>query len=266
MLQQTPVVRVDPVWRVWMSRWPSPADLAHSSAGDAVRAWGRLGYPRRALRLHAAATAIVERHHGRVPESHAELLLLPGVGSYTAAAVASFAFGLREAVVDTNVRRVLARVATGVGQAAPSLTRAETDLAASVLPVEAEAARRWNAAVMELGALVCSARLPRCGDCPVQDLCAWQRAGRPAYAGPVARPQPWKGTDRQARGALMAVLRAATGPVAEARLARAWPDDPAQRERALGSLVHDGLVEPSSQNRFQLPGSSADSGPGGRAG
>jgi len=255
MLQQTPVVRVEPVWRQWMSEWPSPAALAASAPGDAVRAWGQLGYPRRALRLHAAATAIVEQYGGRVPDRHDALLALPGVGSYTAAAVACFAFGLREAVVDTNVRRVLARLVTGSEQAAPSLTRAETFLATSLLPPDAETTRSWNVAVMELGALVCSARSPRCPDCPVQDLCAWQEAGRPAYEGPVGRTQAWHGTDRQARGRLLAVLRDATGPVTAAQLAGAWPDDPAQRERCLGSLVTDGLVEPLSRHRFRLPGS-----------
>lgn len=254
MLQQTPVIRVEPVWRQWMSQWPSPAALAAATPGDAVRAWGRLGYPRRALRLHAAAGAIVEQHGGRVPATHDALLALPGVGSYTAAAVACFAFGLREAVVDTNVRRVLARAVTGSAQASASLTRAETDLAASVLPADAQTASRWNVAVMELGALVCSARSPRCPDCPVQDLCVWQRAGQPAYEGPVRRSQPWNGTDRQARGRLMAVLRAASGPVTAARLAGAWPVDDAQRDRCLESLVSDGLVEPLSRKRFRLPG------------
>lgn len=259
MLQQTPVIRVEPVWRQWMSQWPSPADLAASTPGDALRAWGRLGYPRRALRLHGAAAVIVEQHRGRVPDSHEALMALPGVGSYTAAAVASFAFGLRETVVDTNVRRVLARVVTGSEHAAPSLTRAETDLAASMLPADAQTTRVWNVAVMELGALVCSARSPQCQDCPVRDLCAWQLSGRPAYVGPVGRRQAWHGTDRQARGRLMAVLRDSTGPVTAARLASVWPDDPTQCGRALDSLVADGLVEPLSRHRFQLPERSGGS-------
>lgn len=266
MLQQTPVVRVEPVWRQWMSTWPSPAALAAAAPGDAVRAWGRLGYPRRALRLHAAATAIVQQHRGQVPDDHEALLALPGVGIYTAAAVASFAFGLRQAVVDTNVRRVLARAVTGSQRAAPSLTRAEASLATSVLPANARTARGWNVAVMELGALVCTSTSPRCPDCPVQDLCAWQQAGRPAYQGPVGRTQAWHGTDRQARGRLLAVLREAPGPVTAAQLAGAWPDDQAQCARCLDSLVTDGLVEPLSQHRFQLPGLSEGSPHPGEAG
>jgi A/G-specific adenine glycosylase len=254
MLQQTPVVRVEPVWRQWMTRWPTPAALALSAPGDAVHAWGRLGYPRRALRLHAAAVAMVERHEGEVPDSPAELLALPGVGQYTAAAVSAFAFGLRATVVDTNVRRVLARIIDGAALAAPALTRAEMVQAAALLPESSNDARIWNAAVMEVGALVCSARSPRCPECPVRDLCAWHQAGQPAYQGPVRRTQSWHGTDRQCRGAILAVLRALQGPVAAPALGSAWSTDDAQRDRCLDSLVMDGLVEPLAGNTFRLPG------------
>src|SRR4051812_12193126 len=166
MLQQTPVARVVPVHEAWLERWPTPARLAAEPTGEAVRAWGRLGYPRRALRLHAAATAIVERHDGRVPDSYDELIALPGVGDYTAAAVASFAFRQRHVVLDTNVRRVLARALSGVELPNTSVTRAERELAGSVLPDADETAATWAVAVMELGAVVCTASSPRCGDCP----------------------------------------------------------------------------------------------------
>jgi A/G-specific adenine glycosylase len=254
MLQQTPVVRVEPVWRRWVSRWPTPAALAGSAPGDAVHAWGRLGYPRRALRLHAAAVAIVEGHGGEVPDRLPELLALPGVGAYTASAVSAFAFGQRAAVVDTNVRRVFARVIDGVAQAAPSLTRTEMDLATTLLPEAREDARAWGVAVMEVGALVCLARTPRCPSCPVPDLCAWQLADRPAYEGPARRIQPWHGTDRQCRGAILAVLRASTDPVTAGEIDTAWSTGDAQRHRCLDSLVTDGLVEPLSGQRFRLPG------------
>ncbi len=253
MLQQTPVARVEPVWREWMARWPSPAALAAAPAGEAVRAWGRLGYPRRALRLHQAAAAIVGRHQGEVPLDEADLRALPGVGTYTAAAVASFAHGQRATVVDTNVRRVLVRVVQGAAAPAPSLSRAETDLATSLLPDDDGQAARWNVAVMELGALVCSARAPRCGDCPVAQLCAWRLAGHPAYDGPARRTQKWHGTDRQVRGALLAVLRESDRPVGAKALAAAWPDDGRQRARCLDGLVADGLVEPLAGGRFRLP-------------
>jgi len=254
MLQQTPVARVEPVWRQWMSRWPSPVTLAASPPGDAIHAWGRLGYPRRALRLHAAAVAMVQRHGGRVPDTHAELLALPGVGTYTATAVSAFAFGMRTAVVDTNVRRVFARIVGGAGQAAPSVTRAELDLATALLPENAGVARTWSFAVMEVGALVCSSRSPRCTECPVRDLCVWQRAGQPAYEGPARRGQLWEGTDRQCRGAILAVLRESRGPVTARGVRAAWPTDDAQRDRCLDSLVSDGLMEPLSGTRFRLPG------------
>jgi len=253
MLQQTPVARVEPVWREWLSRWPSPTALAAAAPGDAVRAWGRLGYPRRALRLHAAATAMRDEHDGAVPSTEAGLLTLPGVGVYTAAAVAAFAFGERTTVVDTNVRRVLARSVQGRQHAAPSLTRSELVLAESLVPADPLTAATWNVAVMELGALVCNARGPRCEACPLVALCAWQHAGRPAYEGPPRRGQSWHGTDRQARGALLAVLRERTTPVPRAELAAAVPDE-GQRERCLDSLVSDGLVEPLARGRFRLPG------------
>ena len=254
MLQQTPVVRVEPVWRAWMSRWPSPAALAESPTGEAIHAWGRLGYPRRALRLHAAAVAMVERHRGEVPRSHDELLTLPGVGTYTAAAVSAFAFGARVAVLDTNVRRVFARAINGVAQAGPSLNRAETELATALLPETPDVARAWSVAVMEVGALVCSARTPLCPQCPVEDLCAWQLAGRPSYEGPVRRAQSWLGTDRQCRGAILAVVRGSSKPVSATEVGAAWAIDDVQRERCLDGLLADGLVEPLPGDRFRLPG------------
>ena len=255
MLQQTPVARVEPVWQAWMSRWPTPAALAQEAPGEAVRAWGRLGYPRRALRLHAAAVAMVDNQGGEVPGTQAALLALPGVGTYTAAAVAAFAFGERTTVVDTNVRRVLARVVGGAEYAAASPTRAELAQAAALVPLDPATARVWSVAVMELGALVCTARAPRCADCPVRRQCAWRLAGHPAYDGPARRGQAWHGTDRQMRGALLAVLRDEDGPVQPHQL-EAVSGAAAQRERCLDSLVADGLVEPLADGRFALPGAS----------
>ncbi|MFD6094959.1 A/G-specific adenine glycosylase [Nocardiopsis flavescens] len=252
MLQQTPVVRVLPAWRAWMERWPTPAHLAEDSPGEAVRMWNRLGYPRRALRLHACATAITGEHGGVVPDDHATLLSLPGVGAYTAAAVASFAFGQRHAILDTNVRRVLARAETGVEYPPKTQTKAEVTLAESLLPPEPSVAARWGVAVMELGALVCTARSPACADCPIAVQCAWTAAGRPAYSGPPRRGQTYAGTDRQARGRLLAVLRDSAGPVAKPALDAVW-DDGVQRERALDGLVADGLVDPLEDGRYALP-------------
>jgi A/G-specific adenine glycosylase len=235
-----------------MARWPSPADLAGESPGEAVRQWDRLGYPRRALNLHAAALAIVERHDGRVPDREADLRALPGVGEYTAAAVLAFAFGRRSVVLDTNVRRVLARLVDGQQHPGPSLTAAERARAAALVPDGDAAAARWSAGVMELGALVCTASAPRCGSCPVAGMCAWVRAGRPAYDGPQRRVQRFAGTDRQVRGRIMAVLRAAEGSVGRPAIEATW-EDALQRERALDGLVADGLVELVGGDRYGLP-------------
>lgn len=251
MLQQTPAARVALAWESWLRRWPAPAALAADSPGEAVREWGRLGYPRRALRLHQAAAAMVERHCGEVPSSYDDLLALPGVGGYTAAAVAVFGFGARHAVLDTNVRRVYARVLDGDADAlTASPTRAEVAAATELVPADDPA--RYGVAVMELGALVCTARSPRCDDCPVVDACAWWAAGRPD--GPSARkPQTYAGTDRQVRGRLLSVLReSAVDIVTKPDLDLVWDDD-VQRERALATLVADGLVVDLGNSRYRLP-------------
>lgn len=252
MLQQTPVARVLPVHEAWLERWPTPADLAAEPTGEAVRMWGRLGYPRRALRLHAAAVAIVEHHDGEVPSSYDDLLALPGVGDYTASAIASFAFGQRHVVLDTNVRRVLTRTVSGGELPAPAVTRAERDVATSLLPEDPATAATWAVATMELGALVCTARQPSCGTCPVADLCAWRGAGFPAYDGPPRRGQAWAGTDRQCRGRIMALAREQTS-ISDAQVTAAWPGTE-QRERCLAGLVADGLLTQITPGRWALPG------------
>ncbi len=251
MLQQTPVVRVLPVYQAWMLRWPAPGDLAAASTGDAVRAWGRLGYPRRALRLHAAATAIAIDHGGRVPSSVQELLTLPGIGEYTARAIAAFAFGARAPVVDTNVRRVLSRVVRGVDSIREPATQSDRRELEGLLPDDPPTAARFSAALMELGALICTATNPRCPDCPLSDLCRWRASGRPAA---VARRavQTWAGTDRQVRGRILALLRAAHSAVPADEIAQAWPDEQ-QRQRCVYSLVADRLVTLLPDGSLTLP-------------
>jgi len=252
MLQQTPVSRVLPAHAAWLARWPMPAALADASPADAVRQWDRLGYPRRAVRLHESAQLIVSRHGGQVPASVEELRALPGVGSYTAAAIASFAFGQRHAVLDTNVRRVLTRLVTGEGLPRAAPTVAEVRLAESLLPQDARQAAQWSVGVMELGALVCTATRPRCADCPFAGECAWLRRGCPP---PAARrgQAAYHGSDRQCRGHLLAVLRAATAPVPADTVAAAWHDS-AQRARALAALVKDGIIVQCGDGSFALPG------------
>ena len=242
MLQQTPVVRVIPRLEEWLERWPTPADLAAVPSGEAVRAWHRLGYPRRALNLHAAAVAITERHGGVVPRSVEELLALPGVGDYTARAVAAFAYGDRHPVVDTNVRRVIARAIKGQGEAGPPSTRRDLAAMEAILPIDEADARLAGAAIMELGAMICTARVPRCDDCPIAEQCAWRLDGYPVYLGPRAAVQKkFEGSDRQVRGLIVAELRASDIPVTSDEIDAVWPDA-VQRERALAGLLRDGLV------------------------
>jgi len=252
MLQQTPVARVIPRLEAWLARWPTPADLAAVPPGEAVRAWDRLGYPRRALNLHAASVAITERHGGVVPADVDALLALPGVGPYTARAVAAFAYGIRVPVVDVNVRRVLARAVRGVGEPGPARTREEHELMESLLPADAARARLANAGTMELGQTVCTARTPRCEACPLTELCAWRAAGYPAYTGPAAPKQkPYAGSDREVRGRILRELRASELPVPAPRVEALWPDA-VQRERALAGLLADGLVERAGDG-YALP-------------
>ena len=251
MLQQTPVARVEPIWRAWMQRWPTPADLAAATPAEVIRAWGKLGYPRRALRLHAAANALVERHDGRVPDDLDALLALPGIGDYTAGAILAFAYQRPALALDTNVRRVLARHDGGRAYPAASITAAERARASELMATSGDGAQ-WMAALMELGALICTSASPHCEKCPVAEGCRWRALGYPDDA-PRPRRQPrYDGSDRQARGALLDVLRAADGPVSKKRLDLAWADM-SQRERALDSLVADGLVEAMPRGRFTLP-------------
>jgi A/G-specific adenine glycosylase len=253
MLQQTPVARVEPSWHDWLARWPTPSALAAATPADVLRAWGKLGYPRRALRLRDAATVIAAEHDDVVPSDVDTLLALPGIGAYTARAVAAFAYRKRCPVVDTNVRRVIARAVHGAGDAGPASTTRDLADAEKLLPADDEFAAQLSAALMELGAMVCTARAPRCVDCPVLDTCAWQLAGRPAYAGPAKPVQRFAGTDRQVRGLLLDVLRETTIPVAKARLDLVW-SEPGQRDRCLDSLLVDGLVEQTTDGMFALPG------------
>lgn len=254
MLQQTPVARVLPVWTAWMSRWPRPADLAAASQADAVRAWERLGYPRRAKRLWECARVLLDRHGGEVPADAASLLALPGVGDYTASAVLAFAFGHRAVVLDTNVRRVLARAWEGEPLPGPTVRRAERELAERVAPLEPAASASWAAASMELGALVCTARAPRCDECPLETSCAWVAGGKRGLEEAPRRTQAWHGTDRQVRGRILAILRAADGPVVIDGRAALDDVEPGQLDRCLESLVTDGLAEINDERRglYQL--------------
>ena len=252
MLQQTPTARVAPIWLAWVQRWPTPSATAAAGAADVLRAWGKLGYPRRAKRLHECATAIAAQHGDVVPDDVDTLLTLPGVGAYTARAVACFAYRKRVPVVDTNVRRVVARAIHGRADAGtPSAVRDHADVEA-LLP-ENDSAPIFSAALMELGATICTARAPKCGICPLRS-CAWRAAGYPPSPEPPRPSQRYAGTDRQVRGKLLDVLRASATPVERAQLDVVWLTDTAQRNRALDSLLVDGLVEQTVDGRFALSG------------
>jgi len=248
MLQQTPVARVEPVWRAWMKRWPQPADLAAAAKADVLRSWQGMGYPRRAARMQEAAALIGTRHGGEVPATMPDLMALPGVGEYTASAVLAFAFGQRTVVLDTNVRRVLSRWRSGIpGPASSSVSRAERATAGHILPA-GDQAPLWSVAVMELGALVCTARAPRCGGCPLRPECGWHAAGMPAGPPATRRQPPYEGSHRQARGMVLEAVGAGPCPVAE--ISERWAArrgcDPAQAAadigRAVRTLADDGLV------------------------
>ncbi|MFC9978599.1 A/G-specific adenine glycosylase [Gordonia sp. NPDC127522] len=258
MLQQTPVSRVVEPWREWVRRWPVPSAMAAEPAGEVLRAWGKLGYPRRALRLHECAKVLAADHDDRVPDDVETMLGLPGIGDYTARAVACFAYGQAVPVVDTNVRRVIVRAVHGREQPANPSRRDLAD-AQALLPRSADGtyaayAPRFSAALMELGALVCTARNPKCDKCPLVDGCTWVGLGRPTHAGPPRRVQKFAGTDRQVRGLLLDVLRNTDDAVDRAALDVVWTSDTAQRDRALDSLLVDGLVEITASGRYCLAG------------
>lgn len=252
MLQQTQVDRVVPKLQAWLERWPTPAHLAADSPAEAIRLWDRLGYPRRALWLHRAAVQITERFGGVVPHDVDDLLTLTGVGDYTARAVAVFAFGLHHPVVDTNTRRVIARSVTGLSAApAPNTARdlAEMD---ALLPTDPHESVEFNAGMMELGAIVCTARKPLCDSCPIADLCVWAESGFIENAPPArSKAKQFAGSDREARGKMMALLRERSSARSDELLALI--PDAEQAERALSSLERDGLIVINSDHEWQLP-------------
>ena len=246
MLQQTPVKRVLPKWHEWIERWPTPADLAASKRSDAITAWGRLGYPRRATRLYESAGIIATKFDNEVPRSIEDLRTLPGVGEYTAAAIASFAYNESALVMDINIRRFFARSIDGVESPTQAPSQVERKIRAELIPNNGAL---WAAATMELGALVCTARTPACNECPVILSCAWRKAGYPK-SDLAKRTQSWTGTDRQCRGVIVQHLREEKSATKSA-LMKLWSDSD-QVERALKSLIADHLIEATGRSSFKL--------------
>lgn len=254
MLQQTPVARVLPVWEEWIARWPTPEACASAPLSEVITVWGRLGYPRRAKRLHEAALVMATTHDGSVPVQLDALLALPGVGDYTARAVRCFAFAIPDPVVDTNVRRVLARLVEGHGEAGPPRAKADLDAGQAALDRVTSVVDKvtLSKGLMELGAMICTARSPQCETCPVASQCEWKSRGYPAYEGPKAPGQrKFEGSDRQVRGLILRELRGSDTPVPTAFLAT-LTDDSSQFDRAAASLRADGLVQESPENSGHL--------------
>lgn len=248
MLQQTPVARVLPKWIEWMERWPTPAELANATPAQVITAWGRLGYPRRALRLHESAKIIARDFNNEVPENEEVLRSLPGIGDYTAAAISAFAFGANTLVMDVNIRRVLVRVLDGKEHPTSSPTVRERESRLSILPrVNAD---NWAAATMELGALICTSKNPSCNDCPVISQCKWRKNGYPQTE-LVRKSQDWHGTDRKCRGTVVQALRENESLTLSA-IKKLWPEE-SQVEKALETLLADHLIEEHSRSRFRLP-------------
>jgi A/G-specific adenine glycosylase len=248
MLQQTQVARVVPKYHAFLARFPDPAVCAAAPAGALVALWSGLGYNRRAVQLHGAARVVVERHGGVVPDDLDALLALPGVGPYTARAVLAFAYERDVAVLDTNVARVVAR------RLGLRLTLREAQAEADAL-VAPGRGWWWNQAMLDLGALVCRKRAPRCDTCPVRAGCAWQGSGPDPALGSAAVSAPqsrFAGSDREGRGRLVAAL--GEGPVAPADLAGAmgWPADPERASRVAAGVVADGLAV-RDERGFRLP-------------
>ena len=248
MLQQTPVARVLPKWIEWMERWPSPAELAKATPAQVITAWGRLGYPRRALRLHESAKIITRDFENEVPDSEEVLRSLPGIGDYTAAAISAFAFGANTLVMDVNIRRVLVRVLDGKEHPTSSPTVRERESRLAILP--RRNADNWAAATMELGALICTSKNPSCNDCPIISQCKWRKNGYP-QSELVRKSQDWHGTDRKCRGTIVQALRESESLTASA-IKKLWPDE-SQVEKALETLLADTLIEEHSRSRFRLP-------------
>jgi A/G-specific adenine glycosylase len=248
MLQQTPVNRVLPKWDEWMKRWPTPKDLAKASPAEVITAWGRLGYPRRALRLHAAAQIIAEDFNNQVPEDPTILQTLPGIGEYTAAAIGAFAFEKQTLVMDVNIRRLLTRIIDGNEHPKPAPTVKEKASRLALQPPKN--AHTWAAATMELGALVCTSINPICEQCPVIGQCNWRKNGYPK-TDLVRKSQDWHGTDRKCRGTIVQALRE-NESLTESAIKKLWPDE-SQVEKALKTLQEDLLIEAIPRKRYRLP-------------
>lgn len=248
MLQQTPVVRVLPKWKEWMERWPKPGDLAEATPAQIITAWGRLGYPRRALRLHECAKIITRDFNNTVPRDEISLRALPGVGEYTAAAIAAFAYEERTLVLDVNIRRLFSRAIDGLEFPKASSSKVEQSLRLGLLP--GKEAHIWAAATMELGALICTSRNPNCSQCPIKEQCVWRGLSYPPSE-IKRKTQSWHGTDRKCRGVILQGLRE-NQSLTQSAINKLW-EDSSQVEKAIKTLLADQLIQSLPGKRYRLP-------------
>lgn len=245
MLQQTPVRRVLPIWEFWLTCWPTPQDLADAPRAELIKEWGRLGYPRRALRLQESAVIIARDFNNQVPNTLSQLRLLPGVGEYTAGAIMAFAFNQPTLVLDVNIRRLFARAIDGVEYPTATPSRMEREVRTKLIPSDGA---KWAAATMEFGALLCTSKKPNCEACPLKRQCVW-RANSFPKSELVRKSQSWVGTDRQCRGLIVQALRE-NSKLSAVRIQKLWHDT-SQVEKALKTLIADGLIETTGKS-FQL--------------
>lgn len=251
MLQQTPANRVATAWTEWIDRWPDPTSTADATPAQILRQWDRLGYPRRALHILDAAKVVTQEFAGVMPATYEELVALPGIGDYTANAILAFAYNRKSVVLDTNIRRVIGRVWHGQERPSQTISKIEKEFAASLVPSSHKAASNWSASVMEFGALVCTARNPQCDTCIIRANCSWKLNGFPKSE-QVRKTQKFEGTDRQVRGRIMKVLKDSKSAVEKSAFTNSSVDA-RQRNRALDSLINDGLVEVTRNGKFRLP-------------
>lgn len=285
MSQQTQMSRVVPYWLTWMQTWPDAQYLSKATTAEVITAWGRLGYPRRAVRLQECARVVATQYDNTLPRTYDELTALPGIGDYTASAVMSFAYGERIAVIDTNIRRVLSRAFAGVESHGGSATRADRELAVALLPQDDFAtdtstdtsassavnlaasnetsnadlcctSSLWNQAIMEIGATLCTAQSPQCNTCPLQTWCRFNAAGFPGLGEHRTRPrQRFAGTNRQVRGIILQALRQAhkeQRTVTHSEITNLWANQ-TQLGECIASLDNDGLIVLLPHGTITLP-------------
>ena len=251
MLQQTQASRVIEKYHVFLNRFPDPTSCANSSPGEVIELWSGLGYNRRAINLHQSAKVISTKYQGVVPNELQSLLELPGIGDYTARAILAFSFEKDVAVVDVNVKRVFSRLKGKVMSMKEAQVNADQNLPAGE-------GWRWNQAMIEVGATLCTARITHCCACPFETTCIWtkdQTKPDPAISPKEMRQKPdsFEGSDRQGRGKLISALRDKAVLKKDIPKILGWINDPERCSRVLQKLEKDGLIVIDKSGKVSLP-------------